>query len=143
MNRRTRRYYVLALLLGLGVAAALAVYSQLVGGGESAAPATLPNYTSEQIALGELYYGVNCATCHGADGAGDARAGVPALDGSMHAWHHPDGQIASIIRQGGLNMPAVGPEWTDGEITAVLAYVKEWWTQEQRAEQARSSDAFR
>ena len=33
-------------------------------------------------------------------------------------------------------MPAVGAEWTDGAITAMLAYVKEWWAQEQRVEQA-------
>jgi mono/diheme cytochrome c family protein len=38
-------------------------------------------------------------------------------------------------------MPAVGPEWPDEDITAVLAYVKQWWSPEQRTFQAEVSRA--
>lgn len=57
----------------------------------------------------------------------------------MHAWHHPDSQIAEMIRGGSIPMPAVGPDWSDEDIDSVLAYIKQWWTPEQRAFQAEVS----
>lgn len=123
--------------VGLVIAVAIAYWPSSTPEG-----ATYPTYPEGLVAEGETYYQANCATCHGTDGAGDARAGIPALNGSMHAWHHPDSQIASLIRQGGVQMPAIGPDWSDEDITAVLAYIKQWWTPEQRAAQARSSNTF-
>ena len=134
-KRRGPRPATIALASGVVIVVMFAVYARLSGG--DAGPLTYPTYTAEQIAQGELYYQANCATCHGATGAGNSRAGIPALDGSMHAWHHPDSQIAAMIRQGGFMMPAVGPDWSDEQITAVTAYIKEWWTPQQRAAQAR------
>lgn len=101
----------------------------------------LPSYPVEQVMQGRELYAANCATCHGADGAGYARAGVsaPALNGSMHAWHHPDSQIAGIIRNGAGQMPAVGATWTDEEVDAVLSYIKQWWEPEQLATQTERS----
>ncbi len=136
-KRGAPRWMTLALVLGVGGVAAIAIYSQFGAGGAS--PPTYPTYSAEQVALGEQAFQANCATCHGVTGAGDARAGVPALNGSMHAWHHPDSQIAGLIRQGGMVMPAIGPDWSDEQITAVLAYIKEWWQPQQRATQARIS----
>jgi len=134
-QRRRPRPSTIALASGVVIVVMFAVYARLSGG--DAGPLTYPTYTAEQIAQGEQYYQANCATCHGATGAGNSRAGIPALDGSMHAWHHPDSQIAAMIRQGGFMMPAVGPDWSDEQITAVTAYIKEWWTPQQRAAQAR------
>ena len=101
----------------------------------------LPSYPVEQVMQGRELYAANCATCHGANGAGYAQAGVPApaLNGTMHAWHHPDAQIAGFIRNGVRQMPAVGADWTDEEIDAVLSYVKQWWEPEQLAEQTERS----
>lgn len=45
-----------------------------------------------------------------------------------------------MIRNGGFTMPAIGPDWSDEEITAVIAYIKEWWTPQQRASQARRAE---
>lgn len=86
---------------------------------------------------GAQLYGANCASCHGTDGGGYALAGVPApaLDATEHAFHHPDEQIVSLLRNGGTVMPAVGRGWTDDDLASVLAYVKQWWTPEQRAAQ--------
>jgi len=136
-KRGTPRWITVALLLGVGVVAAVAIVSRL-GTGGAAAPA-YPTYSAEQVAQGEQYFQANCATCHGVTGAGNAREGIPAVNGSMHAWHHADSQIAGLIRQGGVMMPAVGPDWSDDEVTAVLAYIKEWWAPQQRATQARIS----
>ncbi len=102
---------------------------------------TLPSYDVNQVMAGRELYAANCATCHGAEGQGYAQAGVPApaLNGDMHAWHHPDSQIASFIRYGQGQMPAVGASWSDEEIAAVLAYIKQWWEPEQLAAQTQTS----
>lgn len=127
-------------ILGVGVVIALAIAFWPSGGGSEAG--SYPTYSEEAIATGEQYFQANCATCHGSDGAGNTQAGIPALNGSMHAWHHPDSQIAGLIRHGGISMPAIGPDWSDEDITAVLAYIKQWWTPEQRAAQAQASRRF-
>jgi mono/diheme cytochrome c family protein len=100
---------------------------------------TLPSYPVEQVALGRDIYQANCATCHGPQGEGNPTAGVPALNGSMHAWHHPDSQVAGFLRQGVGAMPPVGAEWSDEEIQAVLAYIKQWWEPDQLAWQTNAS----
>ena len=107
----------------------------------SQAQAGYPEYTDEMIARGEDIFQANCAACHGSGGAGDPSAGVPALDSSMHAWHHPDSQIASLVRNGGVRMPAIGSGWSDTDIEAVLAYVKQWWRPDQRRSQYQASRA--
>lgn len=99
---------------------------------------------SEILALGQGTYQASCAACHGADGAGYASAqNAPAIKGSEHAWHHPDEQVLSLIRQGGNQMPAVGANWSDEKVEAVWAYVKQWWTPEQReAQQGDIGETF-
>lgn len=144
MSRRSKQRRgpspaTIALVSGVVIVVIVAVYATT--GNDSSAPLTFPTYAPEQIAEGEQYYQANCASCHGATGSGNTSAGIPALDGSMHAWHHSDSQIAAMIRQGGVVMPAVGPDWSNEEITAVTAYVKEWWTPQQRATQARLGES--
>ena len=134
-KRRGPRPATIALASGVVIVVMLAVYARMGSG--AAGPLTYPTYTAEQIQQGDHYYQANGPTRPGATGAGNPRAGVPALDGSMHAWHHPDSQIAAMIRQGGFMMPAVGPDWSDEHIEAVTAYIKEWWTPQQRVAQAR------
>lgn len=136
-KRRSPPWSVIGVLLGIGVIANVIVWSR-----PAASPAAeYPQYSAELVARGEQAFQANCATCHGPDGSGDVTAGVPALNGSMHSWHHPDSQIARLIRRGGVQMPAVGPDWSDEDITAVLAYVKQWWSPEQRTFQAEVSRA--
>ncbi|CAN5836984.1 hypothetical protein BH24DEI2_BH24DEI2_16370 [soil metagenome] len=99
----------------------------------------LPSYPVEQVVQGRDIYQANCAACHGENQAGNAAANIPALDGSMHAWHHADAQIAGFIRGGVGAMPAVGADWSDTEVEAVLAYLKQAWEPEQLAYQTESS----
>jgi len=136
-KRRSSRPATVALVSGI-IVALIAIYAGN-SGGRDAGPLTYPTYTDAQIQQGEVHYQANCASCHGVTGTGNSRASIPALDASMHAWHHSDALIATMIRQGGFMMPAVGPDWSDEQITEVIAYIKEWWTPRQRASQARLS----
>jgi mono/diheme cytochrome c family protein len=114
-----------------------------------------------QIALGEQVYRQHCAVCHGVNGEGQrpdaplqkdetGRFPAPPHDGTGHTWHHDDDLIIQIIVEGGMGtpedfyeMPAFGEVLTDAEINAVLAYIKTFWTDEQRAIQQERTNAVR
>lgn len=128
---------ILTVILAVGVVANLAVWFWPREADASAA--SYPTYSAEQVEQGQEIFRMNCASCHGVEGQGNEQAGIPALNGSMHSWHHGDSEITGLIRRGGVRMPAIGSAWSDGEITAVLAYVKDWWTPQQREFQARVS----
>jgi mono/diheme cytochrome c family protein len=94
--------------------------------------------SQEILAYGEEIYQANCAACHGDQGQGHALAAAPALNGSEHSWHHSDGQITDLLRNGGTQMPAVAAEWGDEDIEAVISYFKQWWSGQQRVAQRGS-----
>lgn len=127
-QRRTRFPLLIALLVlaGIGLLVGYRLWS------ERPAPTAV---SAEVLALGETTFASSCAACHGAEGQGNQAVGAPALNGSMHAWHHSDEQLISQIRYGGVSMPAVGADWSDEEIAAVISYVKGWWSPEQRRSQ--------
>ena len=108
----------------------------------------------ETLELGRSVYELSCAECHGIDGEGQfpdnpmqpdetGRFGAPPHNGNGHTWHHDDNLIIQIINEGGMGtaddfypMPAFGETLTQEEITAVVAYIKTLWTEEQRTIQA-------
>lgn len=89
---------------------------------------------------GKILYEANCASCHGLEGAGNMQAQIPALDGSMHSWHHDDTYLINQILYGGTNMPAVGANlnWTQEDAEAVLTYFKQWWKPQHKRAQPGS-----
>jgi len=95
--------------------------------------AQLMSISQEVLAHGEELYQSNCMSCHGEDGAGNMQNLIPALDGSMHSWHHDDEYLINQIRNGSQNMPAIGlnENWTDEDVEAVLSYFKQWWSKQQ------------
>jgi mono/diheme cytochrome c family protein len=115
--------------------------------------------TAVQVALGERIYATHCLACHRPDGAGapewrtrnpDGTLPPPPHDAGGHTWHHADGLLYRIVRDGGAAsygdalpsaMPAFGEVLEPTEIAAVLEYLKTLWTPEQRAFQERLSDA--
>ena len=101
-----------------------------------------PNYSKQQLALGQDLFDGTCAACHGLKGQGNAKLNppVPALNGSEHAWHHTDAQVATWIRTGIGKMPVVQPNWSDEQITAVHAYIKQWWSLEKLAWQTEATN---
>lgn len=128
--------------------------------GESAviAPAA---QDSDLYRLGQTVYNTQCASCHGVNGEGQfpnaplerdstGRYGAPPHDDTGHTWHHDDDLIRRIIREGGMGdpvnfyvMPALGSTLSEGEIEAVIAYIKTMWTPEQQARQRETTLAVR
>jgi mono/diheme cytochrome c family protein len=102
---------------------------------------------SGQIVLGQAVYAEHCAACHGAklegqpswrDRLASGRMPAPPHDETGHTWHHPDSVLFGITKEGLVpgkyaprgyqsDMPAFGGVLADGEIWAVLAYIKSTW----------------
>jgi mono/diheme cytochrome c family protein len=147
-----------ALLAGVLLALALLVaYWVAVPGEISGADAGNPRL----VARGGQLYPTHCASCHGKnlEGEPDWRSPKPSgelpappHDANGHTWHHSDRQLFDITKQGGQPfmppgmksaMPAFEPVLADGDIWAVLAFIKSRWPAEIRARQARIPNAAR
>lgn len=109
------------------------------------------------VAEGRQLYAENCASCHGAELQGQpdwktplpsGRMPAPPHDASGHTWHHPDGVLFRITREGPAavvgggyesDMPGFAGVLGDDEIRAVLAFIKSTWPERERAYQAEIS----
>jgi mono/diheme cytochrome c family protein len=94
----------------------------------------------ELVVAGENLYATRCAGCHGAAAAG---ATAPALNAAGTAWQHDDQWLFTTIKRGGQAtappgatsaMPAF-ESLTDGQVWAVLAYIKSTWPTERQTAQ--------
>jgi len=141
----------------------------LIGGGLATATAALglaalwlvPALTSSGVApdakvlaAGRALYRTHCASCHGADLEGQpdwqtplasGRLPAPPHDATGHTWHHPDGVLIRITREGPAavvgggyesDMPGFGGILADVEISAILDYIKSTWPERERLYQA-------
>ena len=103
------------------------------------------------LALGERVYAQHCASCHGTKLEGQpnwrqrlpsGRMPAPPHDDSGHTWHHADGLLYEITRDGfrdplkptdsPLTMPAFGDKLSHAEIRAVITYFKNLWSEQSR-----------
>ncbi|MBS1302943.1 cytochrome c [Loktanella sp. SALINAS62] len=150
----------LAITLGI-VGGAIVLVAGVVAWAVPAEPADTPEgltfmgapVTGEQIALGQDLYAANCASCHGANLEGqpdwrsrneNGRMPAPPHDASGHTWHHADRQLFTITKLGvsaivpgyESDMPAFEGILSDGEIAAVLAFIKSTWPERERGFQA-------
>ncbi len=98
------------------------------------------------VAQGEILYQQHCASCHGANLEGqpnwrrrddDGFFPAPPHDASGHTWHHADELLFEITKLGTTavvgggyksNMLGFGDQLDDGEIWAVLSYIKSQWS---------------
>lgn len=99
-------------------------------------------YSEAQVEVGREVFRQNCALCHGenAEGAeGDWRERLadgsfrpPPLDGSAHAWHHPQEILLRVIDYGGEAMGGKMPAFIDvleqDEKLAAIAFFQDFWT---------------
>ena len=97
---------------------------------------------------GQELFASTCAACHGALGEGQLNWHIPKTDGTLpppplngdgHTWHHGDGFLYRVIRDGGKSlespslphfksgMPAFGEQLSHEEIVGVITYVKSLW----------------
>jgi len=130
-NRLIRTVFFLAVVI-------LGVTYLTIQSGKTAEPLVSP----EIIAEGKQIYEATCISCHGEQGEGHiALAQAPALNGNEHSWHHPDGQIQTLIQDGGVSMPPFRDSLENDEIFAVLRYVQTWWSADQLNSQQRASQS--
>lgn len=139
-------------LVGLGVIAVGGVLSWFWL--RPATPKSDPN-DAAQVALGQAVYATQCARCHGTSLEGqpnwrerqaNGRLPAPPHDESGHTWHHPDDALFGITRDGitayapagyESDMPAYEDILTDGEIAAVVAFIKSTWPESIRLRQSK------
>ncbi len=83
----------------------------------------------------------------------DAAPAIGAAPGAAarrvrHSWHHPDGVLFRIVREGTpavvgqgyeSDMPAFAGILSDQQIRDVLAFIKSTWSERERAFQAGAS----
>jgi mono/diheme cytochrome c family protein len=100
---------------------------------------------SEVVELGAKLYDENCASCHGGESGGAISDSPPRHNANGHTWHHPDCLLADITLRGAAAwgadpstsaMPAFAGDLSVEEVDAILAFIKTWWTDEQRSYQA-------
>ncbi|MBC8280352.1 MAG: cytochrome c [Chloroflexi bacterium] len=123
---------------------------------------TLQSPDSRRIEVGRSVYQANCAQCHGANAEGqplwqqrnsDGSLKPPPHDETGHTWHHSDGLLFRIIRDGGQiyetsgfksGMPAFGGRLTPEDIKGVIAYFKSLRGPEERSfqEELNQGDPF-
>ena len=108
---------------------------------------TIPFKDKFAVELGEKIYQQNCASCHGVSLEGqvgwqnqmiDGKRLAPPHDETGHTWHHPDEALFNMTKYGlesligtkyPNNMPIYEDILSDGELLAVLAYIKSTWSQ--------------
>ena len=150
----SRARVVLSAVVALAAATAAAAQEAGVPEGLGFLRATV---TDEQIAVGKGIYAENCAACHGAQMQGEpdwrrrkqnGRMPAPPHDQTGHTWMHPDNDLFIITKLGlgavvpgyESDMPVYEGILDDGEIAAVLAYIKNTWPARQREVQARITE---
>ncbi|ASQ14961.1 c-type cytochrome [Sinorhizobium meliloti] len=108
---------------------------------------------ADEVRLGRMLYSKRCASCHGVklEGQPDWKSPLPTgkmpappHDASGHTWHHPDGLLFRITRDGPAaivgsgyksDMPSFGGVLSNEEIRAVQAFIKSTWPERERVYQ--------
>ena len=141
--------------------AAAAVVAIVMGAGAvwwfATRPPRIDPTDAAQVAAGEALYRAHCASCHGANLEGQpdwrtrlpsGRLPAPPHDASGHTWHHADAVLLRIMREGPAfyaalgvetDMPAFDAVLSEGDMAAVIAYIKSAWPAEIQARQARTN----
>lgn len=109
-----------------------------------------------KIQRGHKLFVQNCAVCHGSNGEGapnwsrpDASGKYPAppLNGTGHAWHHPQRALVSTIKYGTLRIGGSMPAWqgklSDQEIDDIIAWFQSQWPDELYAAWQRTDQTSR
>ena len=101
---------------------------------------------------GQRLYAEYCQQCHGGATGGRMNDLPPPHNANGHTWHHPDCQLARTILRGpgemsdmmrrmvgagdAPRMPAFQGVLDQDDVTAILSFIKTWWTEDQRRSQA-------
>ncbi|MFW8595043.1 c-type cytochrome [Cribrihabitans neustonicus] len=99
--------------------------------GAAMAEVRLPAALSEDAQIGKSVYEAKCASCHGANAAGQEGTAPPLVHKIYEPGHHSDAAFLLAAKNGVRahhwrfgNMPPV-PGVTDAEVRYVVRYVRE------------------
>ena len=99
----------------------------------------------DQVAFGSRVYSRICANCHGTELDGQLGWEKPLRDGTRlapshsvdgYTWRYTDENLFEVVKFGGetlkpdggsSRMPGFSEKLTDGEIWAVIAFIKSTW----------------
>jgi mono/diheme cytochrome c family protein len=104
-----------------------------------------PQASSDILDKGAELYAANCQTCHGDREGRGLSQGAPPHSETGHTWHHPDAHLKDWVMNGKLGfgqMPPFREKLTEAETEAILAFIKTWWTPDQRESQANVSRRY-
>ena len=157
MNRRVYTTITVAALVAAAVLATAGYFLR-----HSREPDGADATDPQLVARGRIVYQQNCASCHGARLQGQPDWRQPKEDGTLpapphdvtgHTWHHADQVLFKVTKYGSASvagagfksaMPVYADILDDGDIWAVLAYIKSHWPADiQAAQSARSGDTRR
>jgi mono/diheme cytochrome c family protein len=100
--------------------------------GAPMADVIVPEALSAQARPGETYFNAVCASCHGTNAAGQDGVAPPLVHRIYEPSHHGDMAFVLAARNGVRahhwpfgDMPPVEQRLTDGELGAIVAYVRE------------------
>ena len=148
---RTTRAWLIGGALGAVALASIAIVALWLSD-ELGLDAAEPD--AEVLLAGRTLYRTHCAACHGTNLEGqpnwqtplpNGRLPAPPHDATGHTWHHPDGVLLRITRDGPAavvgdgyesDMPGFGGILTDAEMRSILAYIKSTWPERERLYQA-------
>ena len=156
----SRRVYTTIFVTALTAAVILAAAGYILR--HSRDPTWADAGDPELVARGMIVYQQNCASCHGARLEGQPNWRQPNADGTLpapphdvtgHTWHHSDQVLFEVTKYGSASvagagfksaMPVYEGVLDDGDIWAVLAFIKSYWPADiQAAQSARSGDVLR
>jgi len=98
------------------------------------------------VERGATLYQANCLVCHGGATGGNLKDIPPPHNANGHTWHHADQQLVEMTLNGitfsleEQKMPAFKDKLTEEDVQAILAYIKTWWTGEQREMQRKATE---
>lgn len=100
--------------------------------GDVMAEVQLPATLSAEAATGKTYFDAACASCHGANAAGQDGVAPPLVHQLYEPSHHGDEAFVVAARIGVrahhwpfASMPPLEQRLTDGELAAIIRYVRE------------------
>lgn len=98
------------------------------------------------VERGAALYQANCQSCHGGATGGNLKDIPPPHNANGHTWDHADQWLTAAILNGitfsleEQKMPAFKDKLTEEDVQAILAYIKMWWTEEQRESQKKATE---
>lgn len=103
-------------------------------------PVETQSNLAETHARGAKLYATSCQPCHGDRQGKGTASGTSPHNEKGHTWHHPDIQLKDWTLSGKpgflRDMPAFKAMLKEKDVEAILAFIKTWWTAEQREIQA-------